>query len=181
MKPVIILVLFACSLLFITGCGNKSSSLTQNDSLAVASTYVKDHPEIAAGSFYHVFEKLKVGQDSLDKMRQAYNSVLTFHLPDPYTGGWATGFNVDTADFNDMVKLGSAGKVITFGFHFAIRNYTQFAQGALPLYTMEVVPIGPGYKPFPAGLQAATSTTTATSYGYDFVDPCPGGLGCPTN
>jgi hypothetical protein len=183
MKPVTLLFFIAFSVFCMTGCNNQATTLTQTDSANVAGDYLKHHPDVATGgaardSFYQprsvAADRLVVGQDSLDKMRHAYDSIMTWHIPNPY-GGWASGFVVSAADFADLVKLANAGKVTTFGFHFAVRNFNEFAQGAKPLYTMEIVPVGPGNVPFPKGL----ATPATTSYGYDFVDPCPGGLGCP--
>jgi hypothetical protein len=184
MKPVISSIAIAFFIVGLAGCNNQPAPLSQDDSSAVANAFVKSHPQ-ARDSFYKpdqkfVATKLRVSKDSCDAMRHAYDSVTTFHIPNPY-GGWTTGFNIDTADFNDIVSLAKAGKLWTVGFHFGIRNFNEFAQGAKPIYTMEVVPVGVKWVVFPEGLRrmAGSLTGPATTYGYDFVDPCPGGLGCP--
>jgi hypothetical protein len=173
---------------------NQPATLTQADSAAVASDYMKRHPEVEkgnapVGTFYQPIngDRVKIGEDSLDRMRYAYDSAMPFKIPnsnpDPkYKYKYSTGYVIDPVDFADLVKQANAGRVLTIGMHFAIRNFNEFAKGDTAIYTMEVVPVGMDTMPFPPNMRtviAGPKTPKTTTYGYDFVDPCPGGQGCP--
>jgi hypothetical protein len=168
---------------FIYGCGNQPA-LTQNDSMAVSKDYIQRHPEItpapagAAGAkvFYTSggvhYGNIKVPETNLEQMRAAYlknplNVVDTNGQP-------VTGFVLDSADFSDLVN--QASKVKTIGFHFGIRNFNYQADQQKPLYTLMVIPVANDWSVFPP---MGAKTGTASPYGYDFVQPCPGSPGCP--
>jgi hypothetical protein len=155
------------------------------DSMNVASQFAKAHPNLVAilpaGSGKGTVMPLIAEPASvLDSMLWLYQKSYEFPIPNWKSPnlGWATGYMMDTADYPLLLAQGS--NVKTIGFHFGIRNYDDvLLYDSTPIFTMAIIPVDRNMNALPAS--KLTPLTGGGGGGYDFVQPCPGSPGCPTN
>jgi hypothetical protein len=173
------------TILLSASCTAPSSSGGSVDSMAIIRTYAKAHPRlvgvspvIASGATLtpRIVEPMSV----LDSMLWLYQTQYEFPIPNWKNPnlGWATGYEMDTSDYPLLLAQGS--NVKTIGFHFGIRNYLDVLKyDSTPIFTMAIIPVDQNLNALPA--IKLTPKTGGGGGGYDFVQPCPGSPGCPTN
>lgn len=177
-------LLLGSTLLF-ASCTTPSSSGGSVDSMAIIRQYAKIHPTLvgvapAAASRATVMPRIPEPGSVLDSMLWLYQTRYEFPIPNWKNPnlGWATGYEMDTSDYPLLLAQGS--NVKTIGFHFGIRNYLDVLNyDSTPIFTMAIIPVDQNLNALPA--IKLTPKTGGGGDGYDFVQPCPGSPGCPTN
>jgi hypothetical protein len=177
-------LLLGTTLLF-ASCTTPSSTGGAVDSMAIIRQYAKVHPSQVGvaplkANRATLMPRIPESGSVLDSMIWLYQTQYEFPIPNwKYPNlGWATGYEMDTSDYPLLLAQGS--NVKTIGFHFGIRNYLDVLNyDSTPIFTMAIIPVDQNLNSMPA--IKLKPRTGGGGDGYDFVQPCPGSPGCPTN
>jgi hypothetical protein len=178
------------ALLLVASCTKSTAPAVTGgylDSMNIARLFSKSHPNLFAvlpggpGKDI-VMPTIAEPASVLDSMIWLYQAKYEFPIPNWKRPdlGWATGYEMDTADYPALLAQGS--NVKTIGFHFGIRNYQDVLKfDSTPIFTMAIIPVDRNSNAMPAMRLNPNTEGGGGGGGFDFVQPCPGSPGCPTN
>ena len=183
-------VLCIGAILLVASCTKSTTTAVTGgylDSIGIARGFAKSHPNLFAilpgGSGKGiVMPSIAEPASVLDSMVWLYQTKYEFPIPNWKRPdlGWATGYMMDTADYPALLAQGSSVK--TIGFHFGIRNYQDVLKfDSTPIFTMAIIPVDRNSNAMPAIRLNPNTEGGGGGGGFDFVQPCPGSPGCPTN